>query len=379
MPSAVASSIEGPLVVTRGTLEEHLLLTGEVDAAVSAELSVPRTDDWNIAIRWMAEDGALVKAGERVVEFDNSAVVDRLAELDLAVVEAEIELDAQQAEHAVDLEEKRFAVASQQTAVAKAKLDAAIPPVLLSQREAKEYALELSRAEVALASAEADLRSLQQAGKHDEQVKKLAHGKALRALQSTEKQLEGLTLGAPRDGVVLIGQQPWEKRKLQVGDNVWPGMAVAKLPDLSKMVIEATLSDVDDGRVQPGMRARCIVDAFPDTPLGGSVVGVSPIAHESAQRSSRRFFAVAVELDQANPEILRPGFSVKVEVMTRREDDVLIAPRAGLDLAASPVRALLDGGEAVEVEVDFCNAHGCIIASGLEAGDVLRPVQEASS
>jgi hypothetical protein len=58
---------------------------------------------------------------------------------------------------------------------------------------------------------------------------------------------------------------------------------------------------------------------------------------------------------------------------------VLIAPRAGLDLAASPVRALLDGGEAVEVEVDFCNAHGCIIASGLEAGDVLRPVQEASS
>ena len=34
-----------------------------------------------IAIRWLAEDGAEVKAGDRVLEFDNSAVhVDARAE-----------------------------------------------------------------------------------------------------------------------------------------------------------------------------------------------------------------------------------------------------------------------------------------------------------
>ena len=34
---------------------------------------------------------------------------------------------------------------------------------------------------------------------------------------------------APRAGMVLIGDHPWEGRKMRVGDNVWVGMAVASL------------------------------------------------------------------------------------------------------------------------------------------------------
>ena len=49
----------------------------------------------------------------------------------------------------------------------------------------------------------------------------------------------------------LTGDHPWEGRKLQEGDTVWVGMTVASLPDLDSMIVEASLSDVDDGRIAP--------------------------------------------------------------------------------------------------------------------------------
>lgn len=365
-------SAEQPLVVTRGSLQQRVLLTGKVDAALSIELSVPRTDQWNVAIRWLAEDGSRVEAGDRVVEFDNTAVVDQINELELALVEAAIELQSAQAKAAVEGEDKRFEVRTQKIAVGKAQLDANLPAELLSRHEAQQYALELSRAEVALANAEVDLQAVLTGAEHEAQILRIAYAKAERALEAAEQQLEALEITAPRDGLVIVGEHPWEGRKLQVGDNVWPGMNVAKLPDRSETVVEASLSDVDDGRIQAGMRASCIVDAFPETPLRGFVAGISPVAQQPSRQSSRRAFEVRVELEDDDPEVLRPGLSVEVAVVTRDEDDVLIAPRAGLDFTGETARARLAEGDEVEVEVDFCGPQACAIVSGLREGATLR-------
>ena len=57
-------------------------------------------------------------------------------------------------------------------------------------------------------------------------------------------------LNAPRDGIIVIGEHPWEGRKFHVGDTVQPGWTIVSLPDLSAgMEVRAELSDVDDGRV----------------------------------------------------------------------------------------------------------------------------------
>ena len=53
------------------------------------------------------------------------------------------------------------------------------------------------------------------------------------AIPVAEDAIEALILEAPRDGVILIGDIPWEGRKLQEGDNVWRGFVIMRLPDLS--------------------------------------------------------------------------------------------------------------------------------------------------
>ena len=90
-------------------------------------------------------------------------------------------------------------------------------------------------------------------------------------------------------------------RKFLVGDQAFPGWAVASLPDLGAMQVRARLADVDDGAVRAGMRADCILDAYPDKVWKGTVKQVSPMARAEGREATRRFFDVLVELDQAAP------------------------------------------------------------------------------
>jgi HlyD family secretion protein len=373
LPAATGETSE--LVVARGTLEESLVLTGELDAEESIELPVPRTDDWESSIRWLAEDGAPVKAGAKVVEFDTVALLGRISERELAAIEASIALGEQDAKVAVEAEDKRWSVETQRIAVEKAELDVGVPEELVSRREARDFTLALTKAKAALVTAEGELKTVGKGGAIEREIKRIAYEKALRSLESATEQLDALVLTAPKDGIFLIGRHPWEDRKLQVGDTVWPGMGVARIPDLSKMVVQARLSDVDEGRVQPGMAVTCTVDAHPDRPVPGSVRAVSPVAHEAGRQSPRRFFEVVVDLEGADPEILRPGLSVRIEVHTRALEDVIVAPRAGLDLSSEPMVARLADGTTAAIEVQACTPQACAITAGLSEGDRLRAAE----
>jgi multidrug efflux pump subunit AcrA (membrane-fusion protein) len=377
----VESGLAGPsLVVTRGDLEERILLTGELEADQSDELVAPRTEGWGVAIRWLAEDGVLVKKGDKVVELDNTAVLETISDLELAVIQAGTELASQRATAAVAVEDKRFEVETQRIALAKAELDAAVSPTLVSRREYQQFQLAVHTATTALATAEDDLRAAQEGGDLEEEVKRIAQQKARRKLESAREELGALELAAPRDGVVVVGTHPWEGRKLQVGDSVWPGLTVAKLPDLGSMVVEAVLSDVDDGRVRPGMSARCLVDAWPERPLAAEVLSVSPVAREPEHQSARRFFSVVLTLPAGSLDELRPGLSVKADVLVARHEGELLAPRAALDTSTEPARAWLATGEAVDVELGPCDAHRCVVLAGLSEGTLLRsgPAKEAA-
>lgn len=367
-----------PLAVTRGALEERIVLTGELEADRSEDLVAPRTEGWGVAIRWLAEDGALVRKGDEVVELDNTAVLETISDLELAVIQAGTELDSQRATAAVAVEDKRFEVVTQRIALAKARLDAEVLPTLVSRREYQKFQLAVHTATTALATAEDDLRAAKEGARLETEVKRIALLKAERKLESAREEVAALSLAAPRDGVVLVGTHPWEGRKLQVGDTVWPGLPVARLPDLGAMVVKAVLSDVDDGRVRPGMAARCLVDAWPERPLDAKVLTVSPVAREPEHQSTRRFFSVVLPLT-GDLQDLRPGLSVKVEVLVARHESELLVPRVALDTSTEPARAWLAAGSAVDVELGPCDALQCVVLAGLAEGDALAPVPAGGS
>lgn len=360
LPVAAAPSARAELV--RGDLEVRVLLTGELDAVSSETLVVPRTPQWNLSVRWLEADGTAVTAGQKVAEFDNSAFANNLAERKLAAIQSAHDLKNQIAQNEITTADKKFEVEKARIALERARLEAAVDPDTLPGRVFQQRKLEEERTQVALAKAQDELAAHVKSAELDVQVKKLALEKAQREIATAEAAIESVVLRAPRDGIVVIAEHPWEGRKLEAGDNLWVGLPVVRLPDLRKMKVNALLSDVDDGRVQIGMQANAYLDAYPDVAIPGTVTDISPIAREPSQRSWRRSFLVTMTLEHTEPERMLPGMSVRVEVIGKTAKGALLAPRSSVDVAAKPPRLRLEDGESVELDSVLCNAQSCAIS-----------------
>jgi multidrug resistance efflux pump len=357
----------GNLQVRRGRLETRLLLTGTLEAVRSVQITAPRVPGSELQIRWMEEDGTTVQAGQRVLEFDNSTYTADLEDKKLAASREEKELRRLSAQARAEGDEKAFAVEERRAALDKARLEADVPKELLPLREYLEKQLALERARAEHDKAEADLETHLRTKQKEIELKTLGLEKTRFEIRFAERAIEALTLVSPRDGVFVVADIPWEGRKLQVGDNVWPGFVLARLPDLAAMEVVARLSDVDDGQVQPGMMALVTLDAYPDDELQGSVDSVTPVAQEASPRSLRRGFTVHVSLAARGSERMRPGMAARVTVSTESKEEALLVPRAALDLSRSPPVVLLENGETMEITLDGCGLFECALAEGSSA------------
>src|SRR5437016_665771 len=359
------------LRVHRGAFRGDVVLTGELRAGRGDDLVVPRLPQWQTSIKWLITDGAQVKQGERVVELDNSVFATNLDAKRQAVAQAQQELQQKDAEWYADTLQKQIDAQKRRAEYDKVKLDAEVPKEVLSARDFQDRQVKYQRAEVELAKAVNLLKSQRVSVASDRQNLLIKLDTAERELTIAEDALQQLVLRAPRDGIVVIRDHPWEGRRLQEGDGVWVGFPLAQLPELATLRVEADLADVDDGKIGAGMPATVVLDAYPSLSFPARVTSVSAVAQESSRQSLRRVFATIVALEKLDTTRMRPGLSARVIVHAIGNPDALLAPRAALDLSSSKPLAYLANGKVVPVTLGPCNPQECIVKSGLKEGDRL--------
>ncbi|HEV7765480.1 MAG TPA: efflux RND transporter periplasmic adaptor subunit [Thermoanaerobaculia bacterium] len=364
----------GELRVRRGAFTSELTISGEVEAARGVTLNVPPLPSWQTAIKWIAEDGGTLKAGEPAVELDNSALTAALESKRQALTQALQELEQQRAEWAADLEQKQLDADKAKSELDKAKLDTLLPRDLVSTKVFEDYQSAMRRTTVAFEKAVDLLMSRKTAIAAERRNLELRIEKARRDITTAETAIEALVLRAPRDGIVVIRDIPWESRKLQSGDTVFVGMAIAMLPDLDTVRVKAALPDVDDGKVAIGMPVTITLDAFPDAPFTGRITGISAVAQESRRQSLRRHFEVLVAFDRLDSARMRPGLSARVIIRRETDGTATLAPRAAIDFSNATPKAHLAGGRKKDVKLGACNAQDCVVLEGLEVGEKLAPV-----
>ncbi|HEY6551879.1 MAG TPA: HlyD family efflux transporter periplasmic adaptor subunit, partial [Vicinamibacteria bacterium] len=211
----------------------------------------------------------------------------------------------------------------------------------------------------------------------DLEVLRRTEEKARRETEVAEKSVAGMSVFAPKNGVFLVGNfwqwGPEGPRKLQPGDTVWPGFPVAQIPDPSEMEVGATLSEVDHGKVAVGMKARCILDTYPDRIFEGRIEQVGSVAAEATRSfgpvSARTGFPIRVSLSRTDP-LMRPGLSVRVEVVRGSWPKALAVPRQAVRFVngeAVVAKKGLTGSTSVAVKA--CTPVDCVVESGLAEGD----------
>lgn len=354
------------VVVERRDVEDVFLLTGELQALRSVPIATPRFEGGGVQIKWLAEDGAEVREGDRVVEFDSTRVLASLEERRTRLRQVQIEIEEKKPSLEAEQARRQAAVEEAEIEVQKAALEAAVPRELRSLAEWRKKQAALLEKRVALTKAQAEQEALVASSRADLQVLRVNHEKARRDLEAAERSYASAAVRAPKNGIFIVGRFWREDRKLQAGDNVWVGLPVASIPDLSEMEVTALLPEVDHGAIAAGMAARVILDTYPDRSFAGRVEEVGAVAPESRSGGG---FPVRVSLAQTDHDVMRPGVSARVEVVRRRFPQALSLARGALFFEGAQAFVSRSKGSPVSVEILGCSPLVCALASGLQEKD----------
>ncbi len=153
-------------------------------------------------------------------------------------------------------------------------------------------------------------------------------------VDTAEKNLSNTRIVSPIDGVVLT-------RKVSEGQTITAGFSTPELfvvaQDLTKMQIEAKVSEADIVKIQPGQRASFTLDGYMGEKFEGKVrqVRTNYVDTSSSSNSSgSTSYTVIVDVDNADLR-LKPGMTATMTIYTQDKHDVLLVPNEALRFSPS--------------------------------------------
>lgn len=323
------AAVEVPTtVVVKGEFIDYLQVRGEVKAVRSVPLTVPTTGGGDLQIVELAKNGMNIKKGDVVVRFDPMTVQRALNDRRSEFKQAEEEIGKTQALYRIHEQQAQTDVTKARYDVQRAELDT-VPQEFLSQVEREQKKLALADAKAKLDEAERKLKAWRDIEKAELGSKTQKRDKARFDMEHAERQMGGLEIVAPVDGVVSI-MPNWRSccppPDFKPGDRAWPGQVIAEVPDLSTLRVTARLEEAERGRMQLGQRVVVRADAVPDKELPGTIGDMSALARvDFSNWPPQRNFEMIVKLDQMDAR-LRPGMNATVRVAVDRVADAVLIP-----------------------------------------------------
>jgi hypothetical protein len=318
--------------VERGDVPLTIFARGEVRGGNSQVLTAPMTGAAELHIRSLLQNGAPVKAGDTVVEFDTTDQEFALREAEADLEEAQQHILQASAQMAADAEENRYDLEKAQSDLELAQLEARKNPILPAIT-AKQNDLAVTVARDKLAQLARDSTNKKATGEAGIQIQQAAQAKAQAKVFTAKQNIQAMTLKAERSGYVSIRTNTNTNffftgmvlPNFQVGDSVRPGMAVAEIPDLTHWEASANIAELDRGHLAAGDKVDLTVIALPGQKLHGHVTDIGSTSGSPWDRH----FECKAALDDAPPE-LRPGMSARLEITTEVMKDALWLPAQAL-------------------------------------------------
>ncbi len=155
------------------------------------------------------------------------------------------------------------------------------------------------------------------------------------AVESAKVDLDRTTILAPISGMVI-------SRKVEAGQTVAASFNAPELfqiaNDLTKMQIEAAVSEADVGNVAEGQNVEFTVDAFQNRKFHGRIrqVRFAPVTNQNVVT-----YTSVVEVDNRDLK-LRPGMTASASIITAQSTNVLRIPAAALRFR--PSAGIIVGG-----------------------------------
>ncbi len=154
-------------------------------------------------------------------------------------------------------------------------------------------------------------------------------------LDTAEKDLSNTKIVSPIDGVVLT-------KKVSEGQTITAGFSTPELfvvaQDLTKMQVEAKVSEADIVKIQPGQEADFTLDGYVGEKFKGVVRQVRTnyvdTSDSTTASSNGTTYTVIIDVDNADLR-LKPGMTATLTIHTQDKKDVLLVPNEALRFSPS--------------------------------------------
>ncbi|MFC1541545.1 efflux RND transporter periplasmic adaptor subunit [Candidatus Latescibacterota bacterium] len=343
---------------------------GELKAAKSTSVGVPRRVYGSTRITRIVEDGATVKEGDFLVQFDTSEFENRVSQEQNALENAKAELISQQASIESRKKEQENNYLIQQYDYEKAKLQYQQMKYEAAARQ-RQMELDFKKAELNLQQAKEKLESQKIIDEATLSKAELQVKQAELKLKVAQEMLESLTLTAPLGGMVVL-QEVYSMNgleKVKVGSTPYPGMDIVQIPDLSVMQVKTQVNEIDIGRVKVGQQVIITLDALEGPTFYGNVTNVATLARTEIG-SDEKIFDMEVTIDGEDKR-LKPGMTAQCKVVTDKIENVLYVPlEAVFEKEDTTIVYIREGGyNQRAVKVGAKNSDYIIIAGGVSEGE----------
>ena len=342
--------------VRRGDIKKRLMLDGELRAVSSRTIFSSTSEEAKIT--YMPPEGSLVKAGERVVELDNSSILSKITDIDERIIAAENDIDKTRSQHESALRDMEVVLSNLWLAYEQSKLDVNVPATVIPRRKFQENQLAFDKGKTEYENQLSKMEQKKKEQAAELQVKVIEKDKLGVRLNQIKANLASMTLTAPADGMAIYGDHWMERRKIQVGDMVWGGFPLVRLPDLKQMEVLAQVNEVDGPRLSIGQKAQVRLDSYPDIEITGSVKNIAQTAIKASWMAKAKVFLVVIGLDKTVTEIMKPGMSAQVTLAITEQPSLLLVPRSAVQF---------EGGSAQVMRLEAEKARRAIAVTVLSA------------
>jgi len=177
-----------------------------------------------------------------------------------------------------------------------------------------------------------------------------------------------------RDGILM--QLP-----VKTGEVVSPGMLLATVGQAESLEIKADILSDDLGKIQLGQKVKITAPVLGGEVLNGQVVKIYPQAEEKQSALGVIQRRVPVIIALSNIGNLKPGYEVRVSIVTAGQDNILVIPRQAVISGAGGDKQVMTvvNGRVVfkSIKTGVFDSQSIEVIEGLNEGDIL--VKDAST
>jgi HlyD family secretion protein len=184
-------------------------------------------------------------------------------------------------------------------------------------------------------------------------------------IAAAQATLDQIHITAPFDGVLTM-------RESKVGDQVSPATPAFRIDDLSRLLVDLEISEVDINQIAEGLDVTLTFDAILGREYRGKVIEVGLVGADIGGIVN---FNVTVALFDANGSV-KPGMTSAVNIVVEQLENVLLVPNRAVRVVNNQrvVYVLEGNSELKSIEISLgasSDTHSEVVNGDIEAGDLI--------